>query len=96
MSHGHVKPNPDGSVARCGGPALCSVCAKEQALAYAAGEEAYWEMHPMTKKLKAERDRYREVLCSVYHQGVCAGELKDRVQDALWPGLGKKGGTQDA
>lgn len=29
--HGHVIPRPDGVKARCGGPALCSVCAKEQA-----------------------------------------------------------------
>lgn len=30
MGHGHVNPNPDGSKARCGGPKLCSVCAREQ------------------------------------------------------------------
>ena len=30
MNHGHVTPNPDGSVARCGGPAICSVCALEK------------------------------------------------------------------
>lgn len=29
--HGHVVSNLDGSKARCGGPALCHVCAKEQA-----------------------------------------------------------------
>lgn len=29
MSHGHVKPNADGSKARCGGPKMCSVCALE-------------------------------------------------------------------
>ena len=27
--HGHVTPNADGSKARCGGPALCAVCALE-------------------------------------------------------------------
>lgn len=27
--HGHVVPNKDGSLARCGGPKLCSVCAME-------------------------------------------------------------------
>jgi hypothetical protein len=27
--HGHVNPNPDGSKARCGGPAICPVCARE-------------------------------------------------------------------
>lgn len=31
MSHGHVRPNPDGSKARCGGPMFCSECAMEYA-----------------------------------------------------------------
>ncbi len=31
MGHGHVVPNSDGSRARCGGPAMCSVCAGELA-----------------------------------------------------------------
>lgn len=31
MSHGHVVPRADGVKARCGGPAICSDCAKEQA-----------------------------------------------------------------
>jgi len=29
--HGHVTPNPNGLVARCGGPAICKVCQKEYA-----------------------------------------------------------------
>lgn len=29
MGHGHVIPNKDGSLARCGGPAICSECAYE-------------------------------------------------------------------
>lgn len=29
--HGHVTPNPDGWKARCGGPAICAVCAGEAA-----------------------------------------------------------------
>lgn len=29
MGHGHVKPRPDGMKARCGGPAICKVCAAE-------------------------------------------------------------------
>ena len=29
--HGHVVPRPDGAKARCGGPALCSACAREKA-----------------------------------------------------------------
>jgi len=31
MGHGWVKPNASGAVARCGGPALCPDCQKEQA-----------------------------------------------------------------
>jgi hypothetical protein len=30
-SHGHVTPRPDGVKARCGGPAWCTVCQREQA-----------------------------------------------------------------
>ena len=29
MRHGHVIPNEDGSLARCGGPSLCSECKSE-------------------------------------------------------------------
>lgn len=29
--HGHVTPRKDGVKARCGGPALCSVCQREKA-----------------------------------------------------------------
>lgn len=35
--HGHVVPNPDGSRARCGGPAICKVCAQELAQQMASG-----------------------------------------------------------
>lgn len=31
VRHGHVTPRADGAKARCGGPAICSVCAREQA-----------------------------------------------------------------
>lgn len=29
--HGHVIPNADGSLARCGGPGLCDECSREEA-----------------------------------------------------------------
>lgn len=29
--HGHVTPNPDGSLARCGGPGICPECSRELA-----------------------------------------------------------------
>lgn len=35
MSHGHVKPNLDGSKADCGGPAECATCKAEQEAALA-------------------------------------------------------------
>lgn len=31
MGHGHVTPNPDGTKARCGGPAICAECSREAA-----------------------------------------------------------------
>ncbi|MGH9095589.1 MAG: hypothetical protein ACRDXE_10550 [Acidimicrobiales bacterium] len=31
--HGHVRPRPDGVKARCGGPPICPVCAREAAAA---------------------------------------------------------------
>lgn len=31
MGHGHVKPNPNGLKARCGGPAICRECQRELA-----------------------------------------------------------------
>ena len=34
--HGHVNPRPDGLVARCGGPRLCSECIREAALKHDA------------------------------------------------------------
>lgn len=39
MGHGHVTPNPDGTKAKCGGPAICPVC-KAEAEALAAGQQA--------------------------------------------------------
>jgi len=31
VGHGHVFPRPDGMKARCGGPSLCSQCARDYA-----------------------------------------------------------------
>jgi len=36
--HGHAWARPDGMKARCGGPALCAQCAREQAIAGRRGE----------------------------------------------------------
>lgn len=37
--HGHVFPRADGVKARCGGPALCSVCAKDLVAKLKANED---------------------------------------------------------
>jgi hypothetical protein len=42
MPHGHVKPNDDGSKARCGGPAFCDECAVEAGY---PSSERYYEAH---------------------------------------------------
>ena len=42
FGHGHVHPRPDGVKARCGGPALCSECAVEQARLDAAVFGSGW------------------------------------------------------
>ena len=45
MGHGHVKPNPDGTRARCGGPKICAECARELVDSWAeakvAGEKTF-------------------------------------------------------
>lgn len=38
--HGHVWPRADGVMARCGGPALCPECARDQASKLAAESPA--------------------------------------------------------
>jgi hypothetical protein len=38
--HGHVRPNPNGILARCGGPGLCPVCATEELKVYEAWKES--------------------------------------------------------
>lgn len=62
--HGHVTPNPDGSKARCGGPAICGECAREAAQAgqpvrtglSAAQNCEDWNVFPDTRPGDAERN----------------------------------------
>lgn len=42
VPHGHVKPRGDGIVTRCGGPALCRHCKREQEI-MDAGHHPYVE-----------------------------------------------------
>lgn len=41
--HGHVTPNADGRVAKCGGPGLCEVCQREQDDVSAKSQDAKYE-----------------------------------------------------
>ncbi len=46
VGHGWVRPIPNGTVARCGGPHICTACAKEmELLARAVKELYYWQVH---------------------------------------------------
>lgn len=54
-SHGHVTPRPDGMKARCGGPRICSACARELASKpTAAPEEIAQAFHEAYERLAPE------------------------------------------
>jgi hypothetical protein len=67
--HGHVTPNPDGSKARCGGPAICRECAIEagthavvsnthgRPLAPVLGTDR--DSHPLDYQAPTAEERYR-------------------------------------
>src|SRR5689334_18771042 len=52
--HGHVYPRPDGVKARCGGPSLCSECARDYAR-YAREKDAEANAPAETNRDKAIR-----------------------------------------
>jgi hypothetical protein len=65
--HGWVKPNPDGSRARCGGPAICPACALEAGQQLATQHRATTEpndpdVHVDWHMLPAEWEELRAVL----------------------------------
>lgn len=46
VGHGWVRPLPYGTVARCGGPHICTECATEmEKLARAVKELYWWQVH---------------------------------------------------
>lgn len=55
--HGHVFPRPDGVRARCGGPAICSMCAKDQA-ARLQSEQKPASLEPDDPVQPTDRDRW--------------------------------------
>ena len=57
--HGHVKPNTDGSMARCGGPMICGDCAMELA--------AVLKEHPPTTPT-SEAEKYEEKIAALQKQ----------------------------
>lgn len=56
MSHGHVRPNPDGTRARCGGPGICDECKKELMFAFK-------DIGVILDKIRFIRDRKNELGC---------------------------------
>jgi hypothetical protein len=62
--HGHVVPRPDGAKARCGGPALCSVCAKELAA-----------QQPVNAATPGQASAGQEFAAWAEAQGIGRGEL---------------------
>lgn len=54
--HGHVTPNPDGSKARCGGPAICRECQRE------AGQVCCGD-HSTGHRFLGEYDKDRVLRC---------------------------------
>jgi len=56
VGHGHVFPRPDGMKARCGGPAMCSECAKDLARKYASEVEASVPLSTYESAVKGRQD----------------------------------------
>lgn len=59
MSHGHVKPNPDGSKARCGGPGFCMECSLESdqhKLMMIAGQQTFDTLRAENAALMADAE----------------------------------------
>lgn len=52
MTHGHVKPNPDGSKARCGGHGICPECNTELALIV--------KEHKLSNTIELPQSKYEE------------------------------------
>lgn len=59
VGHGHVFPRPDGMKARCGGPSMCSECAKDLAAKKAQGDVWKAEAHNLLEEAHRELDHAR-------------------------------------
>lgn len=81
MGHGHVIPNPDGSKARCGGPALCAECARERAaMIHYSGQHlvvgqytirpahrgGYWIEHESGEGMQCSADSFEALITQFY------------------------------
>lgn len=76
--HGWVFPRPDGMKTRCGGPAICSECAKDQARKYASEHEPHVPLSTYESAVKG-RQAFRKAY-------VGARQLLKRFVDA-WEGV---------
>ena len=61
MGHGHVIPNSDGSRARCGGPALCDECSREESLASSKATVSAAVYEAAVKGRQEFREAYRKL-----------------------------------
>lgn len=94
--HGHVRPRPDGPKARCGGPAICSECAREQAQQQSTATFVYIvitkdrhadaETQPFTEETDAIAHAEREVEENVRHPELIEPEDRELTDGMLQDG----------
>lgn len=77
MGHGHVTPNADGSLARCGGHGICSVCSME----FAAKENAKTP-HPDAELEKLAKAHCHTAWLNARYGGSCQGAFVSGYQAA--------------
>lgn len=56
MNHGHVRPNPEGLVARCGGPAICPDCKNELLYAFRTYKSIVEKVRSMKAVYRSNED----------------------------------------
>jgi hypothetical protein len=60
------------------GPTGCEIAMFE------AGYEQGQKDTELVEQLLEENEKIKKALYAVWHEGVCAGDLKEKVEEALW------------